>query len=184
MNDIIKKHQAGYQDLISHLREDLKSLRTGRANPAMIENIVVEAYGVKTSLNQLASISLADAKTLVVQPWDKNILKDIEKAIVQANIGINPVNEGSLLRLSLPQLTEENRKELINILHQKGEKTKIAIKVLRDKVKEEIVKAEKNKEITEDDRFDYLKELDEFTRDYNDQVKAVMDDKEKEIMTI
>lgn len=184
MNDIIKKHENEFVKTVQFFQEELKSLKTGRATPAIIENIPVEAYGVKTPLKQLASIGVSDAKTLIIQPWDKNILKDIEKAVVQSNMGINPINDGQFIRLIMPQLTEENRKKLVVLIHEKAEKCKTTLRSLRDRVKDEIMEAEKNKEITEDDRYRYIKELNDFTGENNDQIKFLSEEKEQELMTI
>ena len=159
-------------------------MRTGRANAALIEHLVVEAYGSLTPLQHLASISVPDAKTITINPWDKSVLKDIERAISVANIGVNPLNDGVILRLVLPPLTEENRKALIKILGQRLEHAKIALRGIRDGIKDEIYKAEKAKEITEDDRYDLQKDLDDMTKEYTVVIEAFGETKEQEIMTV
>ncbi|MFA6215145.1 MAG: ribosome recycling factor [Patescibacteria group bacterium] len=184
MATLLDNYKSDFDKSLENLKADLATLRVGRANPMIVENIFVEAYGVKTPLKQLASIAVPEARTILIQPWDKAIAKDIEKAIIIADIGINPVNEGQQIRLTVPQLTEESRKELTRSVGEKMEKTRIIIRQLRDKAREEAVKQEKNKEITEDDKYDFQKKLDEIIKDYNDQIKEIGAKKEQEIMTL
>lgn len=182
--EFIQKYKDDFQKSLKILEDDLKTLRVGRANPLIVEGIMIEAYGSRTPLKQVASIAVPEARTLIIQPWDKSISKDIEKAIIEAKIGINPVNEGQQIRLTIPALTEESRKELTKSIGEKMEKTRIAIRQIRDKVKDEIVKAEKAKDITEDDKYDQQKKLDDVVKDYNDKIKIIGDKKEEEIMTL
>jgi ribosome recycling factor len=184
MTMIIENYQADFDKAFENLKSELTTLRVGRANPAMVENILVEAYGSKTPLKQVASITVPEARTILIQPWDKNIGKDIEKAIIAANIGLSPVNEGAQIRLSIPQLTEENRLELVKSLGEKLEKTRIGLRQIRDRVKDEITKQEKNKEITQDDKYNLQKKLDELVKKFNDQIKVLGEKKEQEIMTL
>ena len=184
MEPFFKKYEPDLEKIINQSKQEIATLRTGRASPVMVENILVEAYGVKTPLKQLASINVPQARSIIIEPWDKNILKDIEKAIVDARIGLAPVNEGKHIRLTLPQMTEENRKSKISELNNKLEKTKMKIRALRDKIKEEIVAAERNREITEDDKYDLQKKLDELTKDYNEKIKEIGEQKRIEITTI
>ena len=179
--DIFKKEA---DKVLAVLGTELQTLRVGRANPLMVEGIMVEAYGARAPLKQMASITVPEARTLVIQPWDKSVIKEIEKAIVVANIGINPVNEGQQLRLVVPVLTEESRRELTKSVGEKMEKARIILRQLRDKMREEIVKQERNKEITEDDKFAQQKKLDDAVKEYNDRIKEIGEKKEKEIMTI
>ena len=167
-----------------HLEHELKGLRTGRASTALVDTLQVEAYGAITHLLQLASLSVPDAKTILITPWDKSILKDIEKAISHAGLGVNPLNDGAGIRLILPVMTEENRKNLLKLAGQKVEHAKIAIRTVRDSFKDEIVRDEREKKITEDDRFDALKKLDERTKEATEKATAIGAAKEKEIMTI
>ncbi len=169
---------------IDHFRQDIASFKTGRANPAILDGIRIEAYGVRTPINQLASVTIADGRSIVVQPWDKNILKDIEKAIAESELGLSPANEGERIRINIPVMTEETRREIVKVLHQKAETAKIAIRVIRDKIKEEIVAAEKNKEFGEDQKFALMEELDKKIGDYNEQIRETAAEKETEIMTV
>lgn len=184
MEQILGNYKPDFDKSLSILSEDLSTLRIGRANPLLVENINVIVYGAPTPLKQLSSISVQDARTLIITPWDKSVIKDIEKGIVEANIGMSPVNEGAQLRLSVPPLTEESRKLLVRSVGEKMEKTRIAIRQLRDRVKDDIVKKEKGGQLTEDDKYGLQKKLDEMVREFNDKVKDMGEKKEKEIMTI
>ncbi len=181
---IIQDYKEEFAQVLNHLKDEFLTLRVGRANPVMVEGILIESYGTKTPLKQLASITVPAARVILIQPWDKSIAKNIEKAIIEANIGITPVNEGQQIRLSIPQLTEESRKELVKSVGEKMEKSRIAIRQLRDRVKEEIIKKEKAKEISEDDKYNLIKKLDEAIKDYNDQIKKIGEKKETEIMEL
>jgi ribosome recycling factor len=184
MSDIIQNSKIDFDKAVDNLNHELSTLRVGRANPVIVDGIMVEVYGVRTPLKQMASITVPEARTLLIQPWDKSTSKDIEKAIIQANIGINPVNEGAVVRLTVPQLTEETRKSLVKNVGEKMEKTRITIRQIRDRVKDEINKSEKNKEIAEDEKFALQKKLDDMVKDYNEKVKQIGEKKEEEIMTI
>jgi len=184
MNSIIKKHFEDLDLVIAYVKKELATLRTGRANPIILENIPVDSYGVKTPLKQLSSISVPEARTMTIQPWDQNLIKEIEKAITEANIGLTPVNEGKLLRITVPQLTTESRKELVKNVHKKVEDARIRLRGVRDKIREEIITAEKEKEFSEDEKFESLKSLDELIKEYNEKIRAIGEEKEKEIMTI
>lgn len=183
MNDV-KSKRGDFEKNIEHLKAELKNLRTGRANASLVESITVAAYGELTPILHLASISVPDARTILITPWDKSIVKEIEKALVNANLGINPVNDGAGVRLIMPSMTEENRKGLLKLLGQKVEHCKVGMRTVRDKMRDEIAKSEKEKEITEDDRYELLGGLDKLTREFTDAVTKLSDEKEKEIMTI
>jgi len=184
MNQYLKAKQGEFKNAIDFFKKDISSLRTGRANPGMLEGGQADAYGVKTPLNGLASISVPDGKSMVVTPWDRNIVKDIEKAIVEANLGLGITNEGDKTRLSVPPMTEENRKELVKKLSDKMEAARIAIRQVRDEIKGDIEEAEENKEIGEDDRFRFIKELDEEVGKRNEEIREIRDGKEEEIMKV
>ncbi|OGL66157.1 ribosome recycling factor [Candidatus Uhrbacteria bacterium RIFCSPLOWO2_01_FULL_47_24] len=173
-----------FEKVVTHLKGELASLRGTRATPALVENVQVEAYGMRQALRALASIAVADPKTLTIEPWDKSIMKDIEKAIQTANIGINPVNEGALIRIVLPPLTEESRKELVKIVHNQLEDARGGVRTTREKLRQQIIDAEKKKETSEDEKYKQLEKLDKMVAEYNEQVKKIGESKEKEIMTI
>ena len=182
--DIITQYKELFDKSMEHLRSEISGLRTGRATPALVEDIVVEAYGVKQPLKTVASISVADAKTLTVDPWDKGLIQAVEIAINNSQVGINPVNDGKLIRLPLPELTKERREELIKVLHQKLEQARISIRKIREYVRNKIEKSEKDKEIGEDEKYKMQDELDTLVKEYNEMIKDVGDKKEKEVTTI
>jgi len=184
MNKYIQSKQKDLITVIEFFKKDIASLRTGRANPSILDGIQVEAYGAKTQLAGLASISVPEARSILVQPWDKSIIKDLEKSLVTANLGLNVINEGDKLRLILPTLTEENRRELVKRLNEKVEAARISLRQVRDEIKEAIEQAFKDKETSEDDKFRFIKELDEEINNRNDELKKIRDRKEEEIMTI
>lgn len=169
---------------IEFLKQDISSLRTGRATPALVEDIVVEAYGSKQPLHTVASISVADARTLNISPWDKSLMQAVEEGLRKSDIGINPVNDGTLIRLPLPELTAERRNDLIKILHKKLEESKIAIRKIREELRTDIDKQEKAKEISEDDKYNMQDDIEEMVKAYNEKIKQIGEEKEKEINTI
>jgi len=177
-------NQEKFDKTIEHLKSEISSLRTGRATPAIVEDLTVEAYGSKQALKGLASISVADAKTINVQPWDKGVLQNIETAIRNSDLGLNPVNDGVMIRLILPDLTTDRRSELIKVLHNKLEQARIVIRKIREEVREEIAKAEKDKTISEDEKYTYQEGVDKVVKEYNDTIKIIGDEKEKEIYTV
>jgi len=184
MNTYLQAKQTELSAAAEHYKKDLATLRTGRANPAILDGVLAEAYGVKSPLNSLGNISVVDARCLTVAPWDKSVLKDIEKAIIEANLGLGVVNEGDKIRLTIPQMTEENRHELVKKANEKMEKAKIAVRQIREEIKKAIDDAEGDKEINEDDKFRFLKELDEAIASRNEEIKEIRDKKEAEIMEI
>ena len=184
MNDYIQQHQGALNDVIIFFKKDIATIRTGRANPSMFDGVLVESYGTKVPLQQVGNISVVDAHCMTVAPWDKNTLKDIEKSIVAADLGINPVNEGDKLRISLPQPTEEDRKLRVKKLNEKLEAAKIKVRGVRDDIKAVIETAEKDKTIAEDDKFRFLKEMEETVKKSIDDMESIRDIKEKDIMTI
>ncbi len=181
---MVQGYSEQFDKAIDHLKQEVSGLRTGRATPALVEDIPVEAYGTKQPLKTLASINVADAKTINVEPWDKSILAGIEIAIRNSQLGINPVNDGKLIRLPLPELTQERRNELIKVLHQKLEQARIAIRKIREEARAKIDASLKAKEIGEDERYTLQDELEKLVKEYNESVKLVGEEKEKEITTV
>ncbi len=180
----IKSQRVEFESILNHLKEELRGVRTGRAHSSIVENLMVDSYGTQTPLKHIASISIPDSRTILISPWDASVLKEIEKAISYADIGAQPLNDGTSVRIVLPTLTEENRKSLTKVVGQKQEHAKVSIRLLRDKIREEIQKSEKQKEITEDDRFALQKELDEVTKEYGASIDEAAEEKEKDIMTL
>ena len=181
---VIDSHKEQFEKTIAHLKQEITSLRTGRATPALVEDILVEAYGTKQPLKSVASISVADAKTLTVDPWDKSLIQAVDTAITQSDIGINPVNDGKLIRLPLPDLTAERRADLVKVLYKKLEDARIAVRKIREEVRNNIDKAEKAKEISEDERYGLQDDLEKLVKEYNEKIKQIGEEKEKEIQTI
>lgn len=184
MNPYIQQHEGEFRSSIEHFKRELSHIRTGQANPELVEGVFVNAYGANTPLKQVASITVPEPKLLVIQPWDKSILKDIEKAITAANLGFSPVNDGTVVRLPMPPMSEENRKDLAKIVKEKAEKARVGIRQLREKVKDAIHAAEKAKQMSEDDKFKYLKDLDKWTSDQIELINSAAEAKAKQIMTI
>ena len=166
------------------LQHQFSSVRAGRANAAVLDQISVEYYGTPTPIQQIASISSPDPRTLVIQPWDANSLKGIEKAIQTSELGINPQNDGRVIRLAFPQLTEERRRELIKQVHKYAEEGKVAIRNVRRDAMETFKAQKKKSEITEDDLKDIEKELQKLTDDFVKEIDALMEKKEKELTEI
>lgn len=180
----INDFKSDFDSAIAFFKEDISGLRTGRTSAAIVEDIMVEAYGTHQTLKSLASINIPDAKTVNIEPWDKSVLSAVEKAIRDSGIGLNPVNTGSQIRLSLPELTSERRQELIKVLHQKEEGARIAIRKVREDVKEMVKAAEADNEVTEDEKYRLQEDLERVVKEYNDKVKEIVVKKEAEINTI
>ena len=169
---------------IEVLKDDLLSIRAGRANPALLDKITVEYYGQVTPLNQVAGISAPEARLLVVQPWDQSLIPVIEKEILKSDLGLNPSNDGKVVRLIIPQLTEERRRDLTKIVKKNGEDTKVAIINIRRVAIDEVKKLEKDKEISEDERKVAEDKVQELTDKYIKEVDVVTKAKEDELMEI
>lgn len=183
LNIITELAQEGMEKAISHLETELVKVRAGKANPNLVDGIVVDYYGTPTPINQVGNISVADARTLTIQPWEKNMLQPIERAIIAANIGINPQNDGNMIRLFLPPLTEERRRELVKRSHGEGEHSKVAIRNIRRDAMEQVKKLQKNG-LSEDICKDAETNIQETTDRYIALVDKHLVAKEKEIMTV
>ena len=169
---------------IAHYEKELGSLRTARANPSMLDNIMVEAYGSKTPINQLGNISIQDASTITIQIWDVSLIKSIENAITESNLGINPQVDGQIIRIRIPDLTEERRKELIKILKNMGEKSKVSIRNIRREANDELKVKLKDKKISEDENGKFEKNIQNMTDKFIAQIDKIIQEKEKEILQI
>ncbi len=169
--------------VLDHLKVELSSIRTGRATPALIENLKVTAYegSEPLPLVQLASITVPENRQLMVEPWDKSTLAAIEKAITASDLGLAVANEGAHLRLTMPLMTEEVRQQIIKLLNEKLEDCRINLRQQRDKIKEEIIKQEKANQLSEDDRYRLIEDLDKQIKDYNNKIKELGDKKQAEI---
>ena len=187
MSDDLLLIMADTEDLmdksIAHLEAELLKIRAGKANPQILEGIMVDYYGSLTPISQVSNISVLDARTLSIQPWEKNMLQPIERAIIASNIGLNPQNDGSNIRLYLPPLTEERRKELVKRANGEGENSKVAIRNLRRDAIEDIKKLQKEG-LSEDESKDAEKEIQDLTNSFITKVDNHLTRKEKEIMAI
>lgn len=172
------------QKTIEHLKTELSSLRAGRANPAILDRIVVNYYGTDTPLNQIASVSAPEARLLTIQPYDKSAIAAIEKAILTSDLSLNPSNDGKLIRLNLPMLTEENRRDLTKIAKKMGEDTKVTIRNERRTANDLLKKMEKDKEITEDELKSFEKTVQDITDKHISLIDETVNEKTKEIMEV
>lgn len=172
------------QKTIELLRKDFASLRAGRANPAILDKIQVDYYGVPTPINQMANVSAPEARLLVIQPWDKSVVSAIEKAILKSDLGLNPSNDGTIIRIAIPQLTQERRKELVKVIKKKAEETKISIRNVRRDANESLKSLEKSKDLSEDENKKAQDDVQKLTDKYIAEVDKVLAAKEQEIMEI
>ncbi len=169
---------------IDHLNKELSSLRVGRATPALVENVNVNYYNTPTPLIQLASINATDSKTLVIQPFDKNSIKDIEKSLSQSDIGTSPVVDGNIIRIILPQMTEERRVELVKLVGEKSEKCRVRIRQIREEFNKDLKKQKDAGDLSEDQFFSEQKEVQKTIDEAIEKVKTLESEKEEEIKTI
>ena len=169
---------------IGAFKEKLSEIRAGRANPAILNKVKIDYYGTPTPINQVAGVSVPEARLIVIQPWDVSVLKDIEKAILASDIGLNPNNDGKVIRLAFPELTEERRKELAKEIRKIAEEAKVAIRAIRRDGIDEAKAKKKNSEITEDELKSAETEIQKITDKYIDEIDKILADKEKEIMSV
>ncbi len=184
MKEQIKNCKEKMQKTLNSLDREFKSVKAGRANPSVIDRVTVDYYGTPTPVNQMAAISVAEARILVVQPWDISTLNPIEKAIQKADIGINPTNDGKVIRLVFPQLTEEKRKELCKDIKKMGEEAKVAVRSARRDTIDKLKTMKKNSELTEDELKNGEKDVQKITDNFCAEVDSMVSAKEKEIMSI
>ena len=177
---ILKSAEDKMQSSLLHLENELLNIRAGKANPNMLKSVMVDYYGNPTAIGQLANINTPDSKSLIVQPWDKSILQEIEKGIINANLGFNPMNNGDTIIVSIPPLTEERRKELVKIVRNESENSKISIRNIRKDSNHEIKKTD----ISDDEKKNYEIDIQELTDNFITKIDSVLKVKEKEIMTV
>ena len=184
INDILKDAEQRMQKSIDSMRGEMAKIRTGRASPALIDHLNVDYYGTATPISQVANISVQDARTLAVQPWEKNMVPVVERAIMEANLGLNPVTAGDLIRIPMPPLTEERRKEMVKIAAAEGESGKVAIRNIRRDANGDFKSLLKDKEISEDEEKQAEANIQTLTDKYVAQVDDVVKEKEAEILTV
>lgn len=184
IDDILLEMSIKMGKAIEATKRDLTTIRTGRATPAIVDHIKVDYYGVPTPLNQIATISVPEAKLLLIQPWDKQALSSIEKAILKSDLGLNPTNDGTVLRIRIPQLTEERRRELVRVVRKRVEEGRVALRNIRRSALEEIRELERKKEISQDAQKRAQERLQELTDSLIEEVDKVGRDKERELLEV
>lgn len=183
-SDPVDEMEEKMKSSLKSLRTELSKIHVGRANPGMVEDLKVEYYGTQTPLNQIANITAPDPGLLAIQPYDDSQIESIEKAIMEADLGLNPNNDGTVIRIPVPKLSGERREELIDMIKEKAEETKIAIRNIRRDANKEIDEIEEEGEITEDDKYLLEEDVDETTREFTDQVDELVEKKSKEIRAL
>lgn len=168
---------------LDHLEGELIRIRAGKANPHILDGVMVDYYGVQTPLNQVSNISAPDARTIMIQPWEKNMIEPIEKAIMQANLGFNPENNGEVIRIIIPALTEERRKVLVKQVRNEGEHTKVGVRNVRREANEELKQLKKDG-LPEDEEKNAQAEIQKLTDEYSEKIDRIIESKEKDMMTI
>lgn len=184
IRDIINDAEDRMKKSLEHLTKDLAAMRAGRANPAMVEKLSVDYYGVSTPVNQLANITVPEARLLVIQPWDKSMIADIEKAIMKSDLGITPSNDGNVIRIAVPQLTGERRKDLAKVIKKRAEEARVAVRNIRREANDMLKSSEKDKLISEDENKKGADEVQKLTDRYIKNVDTMLQSKEKEIMEV
>ncbi len=182
--DLVIKSEETMRKSVDFLKEELATIRAGKANPKLVDKIQVSYYGTMTPLNQIANISVPEPRSILIQPWDSSALRDIEKAILTSDLGINPTNDGKIIRLVIPVLTEERRKDLLKVVKKEIENSKIAVRNIRRDAIDEIKKLEKQSEITKDDLKRAEEEMQKLTDRYISIVDDIYKEKEKEILEV
>jgi len=183
-NKIANECKAKMDKAVDHMKHEFRSVRTGRANAAVVENVQVNYYGATTPLNQLASLSVVNGTTIVIKPFDVSCVKDIDKAIMAANLGLTPQNDGKVLMIKVPPLSGDRRKELVVAVKAISEQAKVSVRNARRDANKAFDQAEKSKEISEDDRDGYKKDGDDFTKEYTNIIEKLFADKSKELTEV
>lgn len=184
IEDIIRQIQPKMTAALAAFGANLKKVRTGRANPDILDSIRVSYYGVETPLREMAGISVPESNVIAVKPWDRNALADIESAIRASDLGFSPINDGAMIRLVLPPLTEERRKEISGLVKKMAEETKISLRTIRAEAWARVREGEKRHEVTEDDRYRAEEELNKLIAEFNNKIDNIATEKEKEVMKI
>ncbi|WP_092470886.1 ribosome recycling factor [Desulfotruncus arcticus] len=183
-NNAISDAEKNMMKTVEVLTKEFATMRAGRATPSLLEKIMVQYYGTPTPINQLANISAPEARLLVVQPWDKTVLPDLEKAILKSDLGITPASDGNVIRLAIPQLTQERRTELVKVIKKKAEEGRVAVRNIRRDANDTLKSQQKNGEISEDEQRRLQDEVQKLTDKYIKEIDGLLAAKEKEIMTV
>lgn len=184
MHPVLTQKKPNYEAAIEQLQKELVQLRTGRAHPSIVEDVPVSAYDSVMEIKGLAGISVQDTKTLLIDPWDKGLIQNIEKGIRDSGLGLSPVVDGEVIRIILPPMTEENRKQMVKKMKEFLEEARIRVRQVREDIRDKVNKLEKEKEISEDEKFKLFDETDKMTKEYTTQIDEIGKSKEEEIMTV
>jgi ribosome recycling factor len=182
--ELLKDTNERMNKAVEHLNHELVGLRAGRANPQILERVTVDYYGTPTPLNQVGNISAPEPRMLVVAPWDASIIKEIEHAIQASDLGINPMNDGKIIRLVIPELTQERRQQLVKTVHKLGEEAKVAVRSVRHDANKHLIQMQKDNELTEDDLSRDEKTVQKYTDSHTEKIDKLIKDKEKEILEV
>ena len=184
IKEIASNTEKKMNNIIKATANEFKTIRTGRARPSLVENIKADYYGTPTPIAQMAKVVAPEPRLLLIEPWDKNVLENIEKAIMQDNLGLTPNNDGSVIRINIPELTEERRKELVKLIHEKAEQARISIRNIRREANEKLKKEKDSGEISEDNYHRGLDNIQDITDEYIEKIDEMVEKKEEEIMTV
>ena len=184
LRKIAKQTEKKMKNVVESTKEDFKSVRTGRARPSLVENIKADYYGTPTPIQQMAKVVAPEPRQIVIDPWDKNMIENIEKAIMKEDLGLTPSDDGEVIRINIPKLTEERRKELVRVLNKKTEDSKIKLRNIRRESNDKLEEMENNGDISEDDYHRGLDNIQEITDNYEDKIDELLESKKEEIMTV
>lgn len=184
INKVIKKTEKRMENILEEKKQDFDSIRTGRARPSLVENIKADYYGTPTPIQQMAKIVAPEPRQLVIEPFDSNVIENIEKAIMKQNLGLTPNNDGNVIRINIPKLTEERRKELVKVVSEKAEEGKIKIRNIRRNSNDKLKELENDGEISEDNYHRALENVQELTDEYEEKIDKLVEDKENAIMEV
>ncbi len=184
IKDILTTHEEKMKKALESLRKEYGTLRAGRATPSLLDKITVDYYGTPTPVNQVANISVPEPRTIIIQPWERNMIAPIEKAILKSDLGLTPNSDGVAIRLAIPQLTQQRRTELVKVVHKKAEEIKVAIRNLRRDANDNVKKMEKDKTVSEDESKKGQEDIQKLTDKYIKDADVIMTAKEKEIMEV
>ncbi len=182
--ELINKRKNDFEKAVEHFKEELGKIRTGRASATLVEDLLVDYYGAKSPMKQVASITVPEPRTITIAPWDKDSLVNIEKAIRESQMNLNPMNDGQVVRINIPPLNEERRKELVKMLNQKAEESRVSVRKVREEIWDEIQELVKNGKMSEDGKFQGKDELQKIVDELNGKIEELREGKEKEIMTV
>ncbi|MGH7475865.1 MAG: ribosome recycling factor [Longimicrobiales bacterium] len=180
----IAEARAQMDRAIEALRREFAAVRTGKATPTLMDTVRVEAYGAKMPLNQVATVSAPEPRLIVIQPWDKGLIKDIERAIMEADLGLNPANDGTLVRVPVPPMTEERRKDMVKVLHKLAEEGRVAVRHARQEANKQIKQRQQDHELSEDDARRQLDQVQKLTDEHVEKIDRLLEAKEQEVMEV